>query len=366
MNIIICGGGTGGHLYPGIELAKHYASKGHKIIYIASLNGVDEQILREQNLQNIDIKYWNLKGINRKKSISSLCANLKNGIKLLNLFVKSRKLLKKEEINFVVGVGGYISYPVVLQACKLKIPTMIHEQNSYPGLVNRTLSKKVDIIGVCYDSAKNFFDEGLQDKIIKTSNPRVNKTFPIKGHDFSQELKLPPKKKILFLGGSLGSDKINELFCDVSERFNINEYCFILIGGLLNQVQEAGTNSVVIEHTSKILEYISSSDLIISRGGATTLLEIIYLEKKSIVIPSPNVVANHQYLNAHEFEKDNLTKIILEKDVTVDILEKEIISSLENEEQEKSLREFSKLDSLYIFDEILEDMHENNNQFNQR
>lgn len=360
MNIVITGGGTGGHLYPGLELAKHYKNKGHKIFYIASENGIDKDIIsNEDNLEGIEILYWNLKGFNRSISINSFLSNSKNVLKLCNLNIKAKKLLKEKNINLVIGVGGYISFPILNAAIKYKIPTIMHEQNSYPGAVNRRLSPKVNKVLTAYGCSKKY----LPLEAIVASNPRVDQTFRYLEKDFKKDLKLNEEKKIaLFLGGSLGAEIINKLFLEFINSEKNNEYQAILISGLKNNKLDDSIDlkdNLVLENTNELLKYMTSADIIISRAGATSLLEIIYLEKKSIIIPSYNVVALHQHANANEFEKDGLITVLDEKDIKPgSFLEK--FEKLENNDIIlKSLKSYEKISSLAKFDEAVEEINGN-------
>ncbi len=360
MNIVITGGGTGGHLYPGLELAKHFNNKGNKVFYIASKNGIDKEIIKKQkNIEEIEILYWDLKGFNRKISLKSFFENFKNFFKLAYLLKKSNKFLKNNKIDLVIGVGGYISYPIVKKATSKKIPTIIHEQNSYPGLVNRKLSNKVDYILGTYDYSQKYFSK----EIILSSNPRVDESLKYLNKDFKEELGIDKNKKIaLFLGGSLGAKTINDLFVDfISSDLN-NNYQAILISGFKNNTIPKNVDlkdSIIKKNTSKLLKYISCSDIVISRAGATTLLEIVYLEKKSIIIPSYNVVANHQHSNAEEFLKQGLITVLDEKDLTNDSFLNEFKKLENNDIIEGNLKSYKKISSLDVFDKVVEEINGN-------
>ncbi len=360
MNIVITGGGTGGHLYPGLELAKHYQQKGNKVYYIASKNGVDKEIIENKNdLIDIEIMYWDLKGFNRKKTIKSLVSNFKNLFKLLFLLKKAKKFLKNNDIDLVIGVGGYISFPIVKKATDMKIPSIIHEQNSYPGLVNRKLSNKVNYVLGTYEYSQNYFKK----EIVLSSNPRVDETTKFLNKSYKKELGLDESKKIvLFLGGSLGAKTINNLFVDfISSDLN-KEYQAVLISGLKNNEIDKTVDlkdSIIKKNTSELLKYIASSDIVISRAGATTLLEIVYLEKKSIIIPSYNVVANHQHANAEEFKKKNLITVLDEKELNSTTFLNEFKKLENNDIIDSNLKSYEKISSLDVFDRIVEEINGN-------
>ncbi len=357
MNIVITGGGTGGHLYPGLELAKHFYKNGNKVFYIASKNGVDKDIIKSQkDLEKINIKYWDLKGFNRKKSLKSLLENSINAVKLIFLLNKAKRFLKTNNIDLVIGVGGYISYPIVKKATTMKIPSIIHEQNSYPGLVNRKLSDEVDYILSTYEHSQKYFNK----EIILSSNPRVDETFKYLNNSYKKELGLSNKKIALFLGGSLGAKTINDLFLDFISSELSKQYQAILVSGLKNNEIDKNVDlkdNIVIQNTSELLKYISSSDIVISRAGATTLLEIVYLEKKSIIIPSYNVVANHQHANADEFNKKGLITLLDEKELNYDRFLKEFKNLENNAIISSNLKSYKKISSLKVFDDIVEEIN---------
>lgn len=367
MNIVITGGGTGGHLYPGIELAKYYTHQGNKVYYIASKNGIDEEIINNINNVKFNIEYWDLKGLNRSLTLKSIINNIKNFKNILYYQKKAKKLLKNNNIDLVIAVGGYVTYPLLKSAYKLKIKTIMHEQNSYPGLVNRKMASKVNAIGIVYDSSKKFLQN---QNIYNVSNPRVNICQKYKNNDYSSQLQLDPnKKKILFLGGSLGATTINNLFVEYVkyvEKNNKNEQC-ILISGLKNNeinINEINEKHIIIKHTDELMKFISSSSIVISRGGATTLLEIINLEKKSIIIPSPNVVANHQYLNAKEFVDKKLIYMLEEENLTFD----KFINNINKLDADKNIMEYlqnyNKINSFEEFDKLIGVINNDKNRKN--
>ncbi len=356
MNIVITGGGTGGHLYPGLEIVKHYRDLNHNVYYIASKNGVDKEIIDSQkNLDKIKIMYWDLNGIDRKISLKSFIKNIHTLLKLLKLNISSKKLITNQKIDLVIGVGGYISYPIVKSASKKKVYTIIHEQNSYPGLVNKKLADVVNNIFITYESSIKYF-KGNEHKIVNSSNPRVNKVMHYKNKNYKKELNLNENKKlVLFLGGSLGSQTINDLFLNFIKKNSA--YQSVLISGLKNNEIDKSTDlkdNIILENTPDVLKYLASSDVVISRAGASTLMEIIYMQKPSIIIPSPNVVANHQQINAEEFYKKGLIKMILEKDLTEDKFANALKEIENNDIIIENLKSYPQINSLEKFTNILE------------
>lgn len=326
MKYIISGGGTGGHLYPGLEIAKDLNTSA-EVIYIASKNGIDKSILESQSL-NFPIQYWNLSGLKRSKTISSLIHNIIVIIKLAFLMLKSFYILKKEKPNAVIGVGGYVSFPIVYVASKLKIKTIIHEQNSYPGLTNRQLAKVVNKIAITYQANYDYFPS---EKIHFTSNPRINAIRRMeKENNYSFKLN-DDRINVLVLSGSLGSDLINNLIYQLAQSDPNKDY--YLVTGKRNKgdndLKDKLSNLFVYEYLDNIFNLMISVDLVISRGGATTIIELMEMKKLTIIIPSSNVVANHQVKNAQEYLELGCLKSISEDKLTIEYLNNKIDDIIE-------------------------------------
>ncbi len=350
MKYVITGGGTGGHLYPGIQIARELCARGHEVIFVASKNGIDQDIFAKEEAIPFEIQYWDLRGFSRSMSPQNIVKNLGTGIKVLKTNVQAKKMLKEFNPDFVLGMGGYISYPVVSTAAKLNIPCGIHEQNSYPGLVNRKLSKKVDYLFNTYERALSYFEVNEEmTKVIESSNPRIDEARKFKTDNTNENT-------VLFLGGSLGAERVNEIAIEYAKA-NPNKQIDLVCGE--RYVEELADvkleNLTLHSYLTDQLKWIDQSEIVITRGGATTLLEVVALEKLALVIPSPNVVANHQYHNAMSFVDKHYLEVIEEKDVTLENLTQAIEYLLANrEEYAKNLQEFSTVKSLDLILDVLE------------
>lgn len=321
---IISAGGTGGHLYPAIELANSLVNDGHKVLFIASQSGIDRQIFASHPDIKFDVKYWRLKGLSREKTIKAQLGNVRNAFSLINLLIKSEKLIKNINPTAVIGFGGYISFPIVYMASKKNIATIIHEQNSYPGLVNRKLANKVDQVLVAYKTSEKYFDC----QVDYVGNPRADKAF-----EYCDKSKIAARQKsILLIGGSLGAEVINNLAIEFTKQQQFSDYQITLICGdryFKDYEPYESKNLKIIGYEQAIWERICEHNIIICRAGASTLHELMAMEKRIIAIPSPNVVANHQELNAREFCHNDNFEMILESDVTFEKIT-ERIKFLEN------------------------------------
>ncbi len=334
MKYIISAGGTGGHIYPALSMAD-YLSRENEVIFIAADKELDHDIIEKHN-PKYEVRYWKMSGFSREKKITSIFKNIGNIFKLISLLIRSKILLFKFKPDGVVGFGGYITFPIVYMASFSKAKTIIHEQNSYPGLVNRRLAKRVDKIALSYMSAVEYFGK---EKVEYTSNPRAYVAKNYQSHSRPKNFK-EERINVLVLGGSLGAEKINDLIIDVANIDKDKVYHLAVGKRYYNEYKDtASENLFIYEYLNNVFDYIVHSDIVVTRAGATTLLELVYLNKKIIAIPSPNVTANHQMLNAKELEKKGLLKVVDEKYLTSKILSDMINVNLEKKNGENKIEE---------------------------
>lgn len=298
MRIVLAAGGTGGHIYPAISLGLFLQNQGYDVLLISSDNAISHEILDDINLPK---QFYTLHGLSRDKSVKGMMSNVKTAKELVIVSRKVKKLLKEFNPQVCIGFGSYITYPVISEAHKLGIKTIIHEQNSYPGFVNRKLSKVVDYVCYSYHASLEFFDQTNPDKYVYTQNPRISEISP---H--------PGGKYILVLGGSLGAECLNNLAQAIAP--NVNQPV-LLVSGSRYHIDTPVDNLIVKPYIADLLSVMQEASIVITRGGATTLLECCSMEKNTIVIPSPNVVANHQMLNAKELQDLGYLRLISENDV---------------------------------------------------
>ncbi len=324
MKVIISGGGTGGHIYPALAIADSIKSKNPhaEILFIGTKDGLEAEIIPKYgySMEFITVGY-----LRRKISFH----NVKSGLKLLKGLVQSKKILRKFSPDVVIGTGGFVSGPIVYTAAREKIPTMLHEQNVYPGLTNKILGKKVDIIAISFEDSKKYF---LQPKeMVLTGNP-IRKAFrePYKID------RIQDKRQILIFGGSGGATKINEEILWIAENYDHLPYEILVVSGKLHY----DNMSRAIEHQDiKVVSYLDNmpermkeADLIITSAGAITITEILATGKPAILIPKAYTAENHQEYNARSIELKGGAIMILEKDLTGKILHEEIMRLIENPE----------------------------------
>ncbi len=339
MKYIISAGGTGGHIYPALHLAQKLIEDGDEVIFIASNRNVDHQIL--DHIKDIDIRFYQMDGLSRSLNVKSIYKNIKNIFYTLNVLAKSNKLLKNFKPDYVIGFGGFVTYPILDLAVRKKIKTAIHEQNSYPGLVNRKLASKVDCVFYTFDSSIKYFENAK--KLVFSSNPRG---------DVAQSYDLEHNKEnnILLVGGSLGAESINNLGFELAKNsdFNVTLIC----GERFyeeNIQNEIPSNLTLLAYSDSLIEMFNKNELVIARAGATTLVELVYSSTLCIAIPSPNVVANHQEINAREYQKLGLIDVVLESEINTGFVISKIRELLKNKEHYyKKMEDFSDINSVEV------------------
>ena len=304
LKIVISGGGTGGHIYPAIAIAKKILEKNKdsKILFVGAKGRMEMEKIPEEGFSIIGL---DVVGIQRSLSLKSIFKNLKFPFFLLKSLNNAKKILEDFKPDVVVGVGGYASGPTLRMAHSLNIPTLIQEQNSYAGLTNKWLSKKANKICVAYENMSRFFD---QSKLILTGNP-VRKDLENLNSKVDEAKKyfnvLKSEKVILVLGGSLGAKSINEGIIKSISILNDQPVKLIWQVGkrYFNKINDQLTQINMINiHPLPFIKRMdlayAVSDIVISRAGALSISELTLAGIPSILVPSPNVSEDHQTKNA--------------------------------------------------------------------
>ena len=320
--IILSGGGTGGHIYPAISIANEIKSRDNnsEILFVGAKDKMEMNIVPKHGFQILGL--W-ISGFNRK----NIFKNLLVPFKLLVSTFQAIIIIKKFNPNVVVGTGGYASGPTLFVANLFKIPTLIQEQNSYPGITNKILSKKVKTICVAYKNLEKFFPKN---KLVLTGNP-VRSTISSNSDYFDESInyfKLDNNKKtLLVVGGSLGSREINKA---VYSMVDYLEYLNLQVIWQCGKLYYDDYKSKVDSENIKLYDFIdqinlafSVSDFIVSRAGASSVSELSIVGKPVIFIPSPNVAENHQLKNAEAIVNNEAAILVEEKNLKED-LKKEI------------------------------------------
>lgn len=342
MRVILSGGGTGGHIYPALSMIKviRVDYPNAEFLYIGTPDGLESKIVPDAG---IPFKSLRVSGIRRRLSAE----NIKTAYHLVTSISKAKKLIREFQPDIVIGTGGYVCAPVVHAAAKLKIKTIIHEQNSLPGITNKLLAKRVDKILICFEEARKYFPAA---KVVMTGNPRAS--------EVAETLKIgktalgfnSKKKVVLISGGSRGARPINDAFIAKIAEYEKADFEVVFVTGNVHYdaiCEQIGNvdelrNVKVLPFIEDMPKYLVSIDLFVGRSGATFLSEITALGVASILIPSPYVAENHQEFNARSITDNNGGILLLERDLNGDVLLSEITNLLNNEVALESMRRVTK------------------------
>jgi len=334
LRIIITGGGTGGHLFPGIALATALQQKypGCKIMFIGTQRQLDKKTLAGFNFQQESIACMGLKGMGLKHRINSL-------LSLPMAVLESWKIIKRFQPDLVFGVGGYVTGPVLLAARLRSVPTCIHEQNSIPGLANRMISRFVSRIFVSIPGEYPFPEQ----KVVVSGNPVRQEILAAaecrqqeagSGKNDSGEADSP--MTLLIMGGSLGAHRINMLMLDVATRLDEQQKKVVQLIHQTGTADEekvrdgyaaAGVKAEVGAFFTDMASLYSQADLVLARAGATSLAELSVMGLPAVLIPYPYAADDHQAKNAEYYVAEGGAVMYRESELDAELLGK-ILSQL--------------------------------------
>lgn len=337
IKIIISGGGTGGHIFPALAIAEELKNKFNDIdiLFVGANDRMEMVKIPEAGFKIIGLPIY---GLQRKFSLRNIILPLYIIISL----IKSIFILLKFKPNVVVGVGGYASVPVVFIAQILKIPTVIQEQNSLPGLANRFIGKRATAICVAYEGLEKYFPE---DKIKLTGNPIRKKIINLANLKIEAYNKFnidTSHRVILILGGSLGAKTINNSVFNYIEYIeNQNNLKIIWQTGkiyydeIIEKLKNINTKNILVLPFINEIEYAYAiADVIISRAGAIALSELCVVGKPVILVPSPNVTDDHQTKNAVYLANKNAAIVVNDNEAITKLIPEAI--QLLNDENKKN------------------------------
>lgn len=324
LNILVSGGGTGGHIFPALSIAGEIRRRypDASILFVGAQGRMEMEKVPAAGYRIIGLPVF---GFNRK----NLLKNVTVLFHLMKSIRMAKNILKEFKPDIAIGVGGYASGPMLKAAQKAGIPTLLQEQNSYAGVTNKMLAKKASKICVAYDGMERFFPA---DKIIKTGNPvrqalletTVTREEAIKSFGLD-----PSKKTILLVGGSLGARTVNE---SVLQHLDIVENSGVQFIWQTGKYYSAAIAEKMKDHKAlpmlKVMDFISdmgaaykAADLVISRAGASSISEFCLIGKPVILVPSPNVAEDHQTKNAMALVNKDAALYIKDADAPDTLLE---------------------------------------------
>ncbi|WP_339311044.1 undecaprenyldiphospho-muramoylpentapeptide beta-N-acetylglucosaminyltransferase [Paenibacillus sp. FSL M7-0896] len=325
MRIVLSGGGTGGHIYPAVAVARQLESEDADsvFLYIGGKRGLESKLVPQENLpfRSIDIT-----GFRRKLSMD----NVKTVMRFLKGVKASKAMLREFKPDVVVGTGGYVCGPVVYAASRLGIPTLIHEQNAIPGLTNRFLSRYASTVAVSFEGTEPAFPGAKN--VIYTGNPRATTVMTANPQRGFASLGIPEGSTVvLVVGGSGGAKAINRAMIEMAPfvgKGNGVHYVYVTGESYFEDTRKAVREQLggipnwlhVLPYVHNMPEVLACTSLIVNRAGASFLAEITALGIPSVLIPSPNVTNNHQEANARALEGEGAAVVLLEKDLSGEAL----------------------------------------------
>ncbi len=347
MRIIVTGGGTGGHIYPAIAIAQKFQKENPdcEVLYVGSEHGMEKDLVPRMGY---NIKLVDAKGINRTNplKLAETIHHTNRGI------IQSSKILKEFKPDYIIGTGGYACFPTIFTGARMGIPCYLHEQNAFPGVANRSLERYVKKVFLGFDDARKYFRD--EKKIIYAGNPVRETFFNLTREEARKNLGISEDEiVILSFGGSLGAETINNTAFELMKRLNGKEHYRLIFGTgvrykeiidakIKNDGVEIQSNIEVKDYINNMDNYLMASDLVIERSGALSVAETTVCGKPSVLIPSPNVTANHQYFNAKAVADRGGAILVEEKDLVVIDLVDQIISLLRNKKKLTEMGECAK------------------------
>ena len=318
--LVISGGGTGGHIFPAIAIANEFKHRhpASEILFVGAKGRMEMSRVPEAGYRIIGL--W-ISGLQRSLTFS----NLLFPVKLMVSYLKASGILKNFKPHAVIGTGGYASGPVMLAAIHQGIPTLIQEQNSFAGLTNRKIAGKVNAICVAYEGMENYFPAS---KVRLTGNPvRKSISAPVSSQALNALGLDSSKKTVLVIGGSLGALTLNKCIAEGLRTFSENQVQVIWQTGkryfteMTQLLNNSGCTVVkAVEFISSMDEAYAAADLIVSRAGALSISELCLIGKPVILVPSPNVVDDHQTKNAMSLVKKSAAIMVPDRDASAQLI----------------------------------------------
>lgn len=356
MKVLIAAGGTGGHIYPGIAVAKEILRRDAKseVLFVGTARGLETKIVPANGFQLSLINSAGLKNV-------GLIGKLKGLLILPKSFLEARTIIREFKPDAVVGAGGYVSGPVLLMASLMRVPTLVMDSNALPGFTNRRLAPFVTKAALTFDEALPFFGK----KGIVTGNPVRSEFFEIAPKARGEKFHL------LIFGGSQGARAINNAMADAlgrlpKEKIEVTHQTGEADFEKIKEVyaRAAWETADVRPYISDMVNEFAKADLVICRAGATTCAELAAAGKAGLMIPLPTAADDHQRKNAEALEKLGAARMILQKDLSGESLANEILNFVNSPEKisamETAAKKLAKKDAAEATVNLIEELRRKN------
>ncbi len=365
MNVLMTGGGTGGHVNPALAIAHTIKTNipDANIAFVGTPSGMENKLVAKEGykMYHVDIQ-----GIRRSLSLS----NIKTAYLALVSPIKARKIVKEFEPDVVIGTGGYVCWPILVAASKMGVATAVHESNAVPGVATKRLQKYADRIFLNFEDTANYLS--YKEKLVHVGNPLRASFSAFDRKKARQELGIGDDvdKTVLSYGGSLGAHALNQTMLDYMDKYARHTPNIRVIHATGSREYESIRDEFISRGLDKysnleLCEYIynmpvvmSAADVVISRAGAMTVSELSLKGKNCILVPSPYVTNNHQYKNAKVLSDANAAVLLTEKELSAQLLDRELkalfASPEKCSEMSKEIKKFALPDAnKRIYNEIL-------------
>ena len=349
MRFLLTCGGTGGHIYPAVAIAKALKAQDPacEILFVGAEYGMEKDLIPREGFR---LETITVTGLSRSNPLAAIRSLWQAGSGVL----RARRIIKAFDPDVAIGTGGYVSGPAILAASLAGIPTLIHEQNAFPGLTTRLLARFASIVAVSHDAAVARLPKAK--RIVVTGLPIRPAFFQTQQVTARAKLGLPADATvILSVGGSGGAENINRVVCQVAPHLLENAQIVLLhvtgeryYDSVVNWAQALGCPEAwperwqVIRFMQDMPAALAAADIVISRAGASTLEEIMAVGVPAIIVPSPNVTDNHQEHNAQAMAQQGAAIVILDNVLTETTLFSGIKRLLENPDELRAMAEASR------------------------
>ncbi|MEW6060333.1 MAG: undecaprenyldiphospho-muramoylpentapeptide beta-N-acetylglucosaminyltransferase [Bacteroidota bacterium] len=338
MTILFAAGGTGGHLYPAIAIAEEIRKRvpDVRIVFTGTKEKIEARVVPQHGYEFVTI--W-ISGFSRRLNINNLLFPLKVAVSLVQSFFVIRKL----QPAVVIGTGGYVCGPMLFIASLMRIPTVVHESNSYPGVTTRMLAPRATKVFIAFEATKRWLPSTAA--IERVGNPTRDELSTVSREEGCAYFNLDPKKKTVFVfGGSLGAASINAAMPKVIEEALKHDFQVIWQTGIQHVETATKYSETELIRIHPYIEHIefayAAADIVVSRAGATTLAELTRLGKPAILVPYPFAAANHQELNAQTMKEAGAAIVVHDAELP-QRLSSEVVSLLFDRRRQEEMRKYS-------------------------
>ncbi len=342
MKILLTGGGTAGHINPALAIADHIKAKepNARFLFIGTRHGLESTLVPRAGY---DIKYVNVEGLSKKINLS----NLKSFYHLITAKAKCKKIIKDFCPDIVIGTGGYVCAPSVMAANSMHIPTIIHEQNVFPGKAIKLLSKKSTVTAISFEDSRKYLTDAKS--LLFTGNPIRPEILSTTSSEARVAMGVGEKRLVLIFGGSLGADTINRVSLEYIKTLSEKDNIKVLFAtgeknykSVFEKAKEIGVSqspyAQIVPYIHNMDEAMNAADIAVCRSGAITVSELSALSKPAIFVPSPNVTNNHQEYNARAISDRGGAITILERDFNLTTLSEALNSVLSNDKAMQKMK----------------------------